>query len=147
METTKKRWNKDLIYAFVLVVLTWATWCLSGNIRGILDTPLFNTSFVAKLYIGLQNILSNPVFQVDPLSFVFIYGLPFLFSVLAIYLSVRGGMKTPVEEGKQRLLGFIPSDRRGIIPVLLITFAVLNILLLWDVFVAMHLFEPSIFPE
>src|SRR3989344_6021785 len=97
METTKKRWNKDLIYAFVLVVLTWATWCLSGNIRGILDTPLFNTSFVAKLYIGLQNILSNPVFQVDPLSFVFIYGLPFLFSVLAIYLSVRGGMKTPVE--------------------------------------------------
>ena len=142
----KSKWNKDLLYSFVFVVLAWVTLWYGGSISGIFD-PILNLPFMAKPYVGLLHVLSRIGFNADPMLFLFASGLPFLFSIVAIYLAVRWGVRTSVGEGKRKLFGFVPRDRRGIFPVLLIILAVLNMLLLWHVFAAVSLFEPSIFPE
>ncbi len=43
----KSKWNKDLLYSFVFVVLAWVTLWYGGSISGIFD-PILNLPFMAK---------------------------------------------------------------------------------------------------
>jgi len=141
----KKQWNRDLIYSFAFIVLAWVI-----TLYGVSASSLFDPTihpFMVKPYIGLLYLLSRLGFQADPIYFASAYGLPALFSVIVICLSVRAGRETSTIEGERKFFGFIAKSWRGAIPLLLIIGAILNILLLFHVFAAVSLFEPSIFPE
>jgi len=140
----KKTRNKDLLYSLVLNMLAWATTWFAGDISSIFD-PLKNFSSIFKPYLNFLYFLSRFGFQADPIYFLFTYAIPVFFSVLAIYLSVRYLIKTPIEEGKRKLFGFITNDSRCFKPLILITTSILYILLLWVIFARIHLFQPSIF--
>ena len=143
----KKQWNGDLIYSFAFIVLAWVI-----TLYGVSASSLFDPTvhpFIVRPYISLLYFLSGLGFQAGPIYFASAYGLPALFSVIVICLSVRAGRETPTieGEGERKFFGFLTNNWQGVIPLLLIIGAVLNILFLWHVFAAVSLFEPSIFPE
>ncbi len=142
--TTKK--NKDLMYAFTLVLLAWILERYGADLSSVFD-PFLALPFMARPYTALLYFFSWLGLQIDPVLSLFALGLPLFCAVSAIYLSVRWGRRVTAEEGKRGFLGFIPSGRRGIAQRLIIVAAILLILLLLHVFWVLNLFEPSIFPE
>ncbi len=142
--TGKKIWNRDLIYSLVFIALAWITLLHSISITDIFG-PILDISLIAKVYLYIYYIISKIGIYTDPISLLFSYVLPFIFSIAGICFSVKWGLKIETQAGKRKFFGFIPIDKRGILLAALILIGVLNILFVVHLFLDIAITGRNIF--
>ncbi len=125
--------NKEYIYALALIVLAISSPWYSEQLMSIFET-LFDIEPIANFYIDIGYSLSKIGLYSPPLVLLFNYALPFVCSLFAIYLSIKGGCNTCKEICERGFLGFIPINKWGIVPVILVILSLLTILLFWHMF-------------